>query len=188
MVKKVKKPVRAVEGRVATMRKLYIGIDNGVSSQGIGLIYSDGRVAYPKLPTIFQQDYTKAKKNITRIDGPKLDSILEVALVGIDAQEAIATVERPLVNPKMFKTTASALRCHEATLIVLENLGIPYQFIDSKEWQRVMLPKGTKGPAALKQASYDIGKRLFPRLVLKQKDADSLLIAEYTRRREQYKT
>ena len=70
---------------------------------------------------------------------------------------------------------------------MLEKLGIPYQFIDSREWQSVMLPKGTKGSDLLKKASYDIGKRLFPGLVEKQKDADSLLIAEFVRRREQYR-
>ena len=183
MVKKSKSQVSS------SMRRLYIGIDNGVSSQGIGLIYASGVVEYPKLPTIFQQDYTKTKKNITRLDGPKFLDLLDLALLREDlaSQSAIATVERPMVNPKMFKSTVSALRCHEATLIVLENLGIPYQFIDSKEWQKAMLPTGTKGPEALKKASYDIGKRLFPSLIDKQKDADSLLIAEYTRRREQYK-
>ena len=185
MVKKVKKKV--ARSLSSSMRSLYIGLDNGVSSQGVGLIYSDGRVLYPKVPTIFQQDYTKAKKNVTRIDGPKLLHLLGKTLENLSPQEAIATVERPMVNPKRFGATASALRCHEATLIVLESLGIPYQFIDSKEWQREMLPKGLKGPDLLKKASYDIGKRLFPQLVDKQKDADSLLIAEYVRRREQYR-
>ena len=169
-----------------SMRNLYIGIDNGVSNQGIGLIYASGNVYYPKFPTVSQQDYTKAKKNITRVDTPKLLRLLDFPN-GLDPQQMIATIERPMVNPKRFTATASALRCHEATITVLEALGIPYQFIDSKEWQREMLPKGTKGPEALKQASYDIGKRLFPGLVDRQKDADSLLIAEYVRRREQYR-
>jgi hypothetical protein len=47
-----------------------------------------------------------------------------------------------------------------------------------------MFPKGLKG-IELKKASMDIGIRLFPHLeevIIKQKDADGLLIAEWARR------
>ena len=59
-----------------------------------------------------------------------------------------------------------------------------YEYIDSKEWQKVLLQKGVKGPE-LKKASQDIGCRLFPKLkdiIIKQKDADGILIAEYCKR------
>ena len=49
-----------------------------------------------------------------------------------------------------------------------------------------MLPKGCKG-AELKAASKDVGIRLFPQhkeIIVKQKDADSLLIAEWARRND----
>lgn len=57
-------------------------------------------------------------------------------------------------------------------------------YCDSKHWQRILLPKGAKGPE-LKKASMDIGCRLFPeheKLIRKHKDADGLLIAEWARR------
>ena len=134
------------------------------------------------MPTKTQQDYTKKKKIITRVDLEKLEIILTmVTLEG----ECRAIIERPMVNPKMFKATGSALRALESVLIACEHLVIPIEFIDSKQWQRVMLPNGTKGTPELKKASRDIGIRMFPQfknLILKQKDADGLLIAEWGRR------
>ena len=77
----------------------------------------------------------------------------------------------------------SAIRALEATLIALEILEMPYEYIDSKEWQKGLLPEGLKGEA-LKPASLDVGRRLFPKIDFKGfADADSLLIAEYQRKR-----
>jgi hypothetical protein len=93
-------------------------------------------------------------------------------------------VERPYVNPQGFKASVSALRALEATLICIEFAGISYQYVDSRDWQKVMLPKGCKGPE-LKSASMNLGCRLFPKFVdniKHHKDADSLLIAEWARR------
>ena len=96
----------------------------------------------------------------------------------------LAILERPMVNPGRFKATISAIRCLEATVIALESLYIPYMYIDSKEWQRSMLPDGIKGAPNLKKASLDIGNRMWPSLMnSKMKDADSLLIAEYCKRK-----
>ena len=56
-------------------------------------------------------------------------------------------------------------------------------YVDSKEWQKVMLPKGVKGSEELKKSSLDIGNRLFPQFEEnKHKDRDSLLMAEWARR------
>lgn len=149
-------------------------IDNGVTGS-IGVISSDGTSAFLLTPTIKQQDYTKAKKNITRIDVPKLMQIV------MEHKPSMVYLERPMINPTRFTATISAVRCLEATLSVLESLEIPYQFIDSKEWQRGLLPSsGKKGTdsATLKQESHDIGIRLFPmhkELIHKHKDADGIL-------------
>jgi hypothetical protein len=100
-------------------------------------------------------------------------------------ENAIAVLERPLVNPGMFKATLSGVRALEATLVVLELLGIAIQYEDSKRWQQSLLPKGTKGSTELKKASKDIGIRLFPQhadTIKRQKDADGLLLGEYWRR------
>lgn len=163
--------------------KAYIGIDNGVT--GSIAFIGDGNSRMFRTPTHKEQSYTKKKAQITRIDWMGL----EVALANLvdswgNSKYIRVLIERPYVNPKGFKATASALRSLEATLIAVERYGLSYEYIDSKQWQKVMLPKGCKGDE-LKAASKDIGIRLFPEhkeIITKQKDADSLLIAEWARR------
>ena len=162
--------------------KTYIGIDNGVTGS-IGIIHVDESPAslYP-MPTFSQQNYTKTKANITRIHGKKLNQILKHYIF---SPGAFVVIERPMVNPGRFKATVSAIRALEATQIVLEDLELPYQFVDSKEWQRELLPAGCE-KEELKDASSDIGIRLFPHLkpeIEKQKDADAILMAEWARRK-----
>lgn len=159
--------------------KYYIGIDNGVSGT-IGIVgLVDGLKLFDKTPTKKEQDYTKAKKLVTRIDSAKLKE----SLLPYQNMNCIALLERPMVNPSRFVATASALRAWEATIVILEDLKIPYMPIDSKEWQKELLPKGTKGDD-LKAASKDIGSRLFPELKdFNHPDRDGILIAEYGRRK-----
>ena len=91
-------------------------------------------------------------------------------------------IERPMVNPKRFAASTSALRALEATLITVEDLDMAYQFVDSKQWQRVFFP-GVKGSGELKKASLQYGKQFFPSLGSKfEKDADGILIAEWGKR------
>lgn len=161
--------------------RYYIGIDNGVSGS-IGIVSEDRSVVeFFKTPVLSQQDYTKRKKNISRIDGVALAKRLGPYQVGEDITPFVY-VERPMINPGRFHSTISAARALEATLIVLELLRLPYGFIDSKEWQRELLPKGLKGTDELKKASLDIGCRLYPDITTKHPDRDGLLIAEYGRR------
>lgn len=162
------------------MSKYYIGIDNGVSGT-IAVLKPHGGIFFGKTPVKSQLSYTKVKKNITRIDVPAVIELLETLVNPIE--NSFALIERPMVNPGRFQATASALRACEATLIIIEALGIPYQYVDSKEWQKVMLPSGLKGPK-LKDASLQIGQRLFPSVKIKHTDYDGLLIAEYARRKE----
>jgi hypothetical protein len=162
--------------------KLYIGIDNGTSGT-IASLCSDGNSSFIQTPIKIEQSYTKTKANISRIDFPKLLDYLETLIK--DKQVMHVLIERPGINPGRFKTTLSAMRSLEATLIVLELLNLPFSYLDSKEWQKELLPSGIKGEE-LKKASLDIGCRLFPihsDLIKKHKDADSLLIAEYCRRK-----
>lgn len=155
--------------------KTYIGIDNGVT--GTITIIGDGKVIHFPMPVKSEQSYTKAKQNITRIDYRGLREVL--LRNGCTASGAFCLLERPMVNPGRFKATVSAIRALEATLIVLEQLSISFQYIDSKQWQKALLPQGLdKGD--LKKAAIDVARRLFPEI--KTKDADSLLIAEYARR------
>lgn len=158
--------------------KYYIGIDNGVSGS-IGVVNSNATVSHYYLtPTRLCLNYTKEAKNINRVCVVAMEKILSQF-----PSSSLVLLERPMVNPGRFAATASALRALEATLIVLERLGMPFVYIDSKEWQTPMLPKGIKGSDALKAASLDVGSRLFPHLQdLFKGDADGILIAENARR------
>lgn len=156
------------------------GIDNGVTGS-IGLIFSNGTKLFFKVPTIKEQNYTKTKKRLSRINFPELLAILEP----YKEQIQMCLLERPMVNPTRFQASCSALRALEATLIVLETLEIPLAYVDSKEWQTALLPKGIKGSKDLKVASKEIASRLFPHnkeAIIKHKDGDGILIAEFCRR------
>lgn len=161
----------------------FIGIDNGVTGT-IGIIDENGSSTFLKTPVFKQQDYTKAKKQVSRIRAEELFKILECE-IGKEG-ETMIMLERPLVNPQRWESTMSAMRSMEATIIIIELLGLPYEFLDSREWQKALLPKGVKGSAELKKASLEIGERLFPQhseLIDKHKDADGILIAEHCRRK-----
>lgn len=165
------------------MTSIYIGIDNGVTGS-IGIIGdSDELPQYLKTPVRKTLSYTKKKQFVTRVDVHGLRCIIAEVQRGVSCR-MVAVLERPMVNPTRFKASESALRALEATLIVLEGAGIAYQYIDSKEWQRALLPSGIR-KHELKIASMDVGMRLFPTLadeICAQRDADGLLIAEYAKR------
>lgn len=163
------------------MKKVFIGIDNGVSGS-IGIISPEGTFFF-KTPTFSEQDYVKKKANITRIEINELYIELKKMTDGYKPEQIQVALERPMVNPTRFKASISAVRALEATLTVIESLEFPYQFEDSKAWQKMLLPSGIKGTPELKKASLDIGNRLFPQHSENEhKDRDGMLIAEYLRR------
>lgn len=160
--------------------KYIIGIDNGTSGT-IGIIGPDG-THFIKTPIKKEQSYTKKKGNISRVLFHEMRRFL---MDNTEVNKRFAVLERPLINPGMFKTSMSAMRTLEAEVLILESLKIPYMYCDSKEWQKMLLPRGVKGSVELKAASKDIGCRLFPEheiLIKKHKDADGILIAEWARR------
>lgn len=162
-------------------QRTIIGIDNGCTGS-IGVISPDREPVFILTPSFKGQDYTKSKKTISRIDAPELQRMLREYTEGHESN-SIAYVERPMINPMRFSSSIVAARAYEATITVLETLRIPYQPVDSKEWQRYLLPSsGKKGTdsATLKKESMDIGIRLFPQyreLITKHKDADGILMA-----------
>lgn len=162
--------------------RTYIGIDNGATGS-VGIILQDGKVRFGAVPHKTEQSYTKKEQNVSRVDYAKFfDLLLDVKMNTKDLN-ILVLIERPYVNPKGFKATVSAMRSLEAVLIAVEMLALPHQYIDSKEWQKSLLPEGITGPKALKLASLQIGTRLFPQVESKHKDRDGLLIAEYARRK-----
>ena len=163
------------------MNKLYIGIDNGTSG-AIGIVSDDSTlIKWLPTPIKIELSYTKAKQNISRIDFPKLLILFEKEVLSYSIPVRVI-MERPRVNPQQFKTTMSAMRSLEATLIAVEQLKIPFSYIDSKEWQKELLPSGLKGKE-LKDGSKQVGKRLFPSIDFGKADCDAILIAEYARKK-----
>ncbi len=167
------------------MAKLYIGIDNGTSGT-IGILGEHNNI-FIETPIIKEQSYTKKKEMISRVDINRLYEILMTVMQYEECEpsDCMVVMERPLINPQMFKTSISASRTLEAELCVVEMLSMPHMYIDSKQWQREILPQGIKGSPELKKASKDIGKRLFPiheSLIDKHKDADGILIAYWARK------
>lgn len=161
------------------MKRVYIGIDNGTSGT-ISVIGDDIETQIYHTPIKKEQNYTKAKKTISRLDCKKF---LDIITQDKDA-DVVVVMERPLVNPTRFVATTTALRCFEAQLILVEMMKYRIIYIDSKEWQKEMLPKGVKGSDELKKLSLDIGNRLFPQFRdFKHPDRDSLLICEFARRK-----
>jgi len=158
--------------------RAFIGIDNGVTGS-VGILVEGLEPVGFKTPTKKVLNYTKQAKNVSRLEVNKFEELLQTHLPENKAG-VLCSIERPMVNPGRFQASLTAVRCLEATLNVLEKLAIPYEFIDSKQWQKALLPSGLKGDA-LKHASLDVGKRLFPS-VKHVKDADGILIAEWLRR------
>jgi|SRR3990167_2476731 len=164
--------------------KTYIGIDNGTT--GTITIINENTSVHFKTPIKKELSYTKKKQYISRIDYIQLGIIMAR---NIKQNDVFCLIERPMINPMRWKASMSAIRALETTLIYLEEHWIPYQYIDSKEWQKYFLPKNLKvkkkggrkiSTSELKEAVVDIARRLFPSI--KTKDADSVLIAEYARR------
>lgn len=164
---------------------ILIGIDNGVTG-ALCAIYNSFPVhviLLQETPVKKDKSYTKKPQNIHRIDHIELTKLLSRVK---ENGSVMAVIERAMVNPHAFKATQSALRALEAMLICLEMLDIPYEYIDSKEWQRKFLSSGITGRDQLKEASKQVGIDIFPNLcsiIEKHGDADSLLIAEYARRK-----
>jgi hypothetical protein len=152
----------------------YIGIDNGVTGS-IGILSPNGESKFFKTPVYKEASYTKEEKNISRVDVPELRKILG----GYPQEQTLVLLERPMVNPRRFTASMSALRALEATLIVIEEMGYTLRYVDSKEWQKVLLPK-ILGSEELKEASLELGKKLYPDLKFKS-DADSILMAHWAK-------
>jgi len=166
------------------MKKVYIALDNG-SSGSWAMIGLDIPL-FVKTPVKNCQSYTKTERHTDRLDWKKALRLLK-AWVGYakasDADLQIVLMERPMVNPGRFFSTVNAIRCLEATSVVLELLGLEYRFIDSKQWQHCLL-EGLHGED-LKKESAVLATKLFPectKYIEKHKDGDSLLMAEWNRR------
>lgn len=165
--------------------KIWIGIDNGTTGS-VGWVNSSGAHGLHRMPTKDGLNYQKKGQMITRIDMPALVQHLGIVLTRDDTSyilsEVTVIVERPFTMAYLTPAVANGMRAFEAVLIALELQQLPYQIVDSKQWQKPMLGTDLKGSDVLKRASLAKGKQLWPALNWKGwKDADGLLIAEWAR-------
>lgn len=155
--------------------KTFVGIDNGVSGAITIISENNAIILHEKTPVKKCLNYTKKKAFHNRVSFKHLANILKIA-----GNDTFCMIERPMINPGRWVASVSAMRCLEATEIILEELQIPYQFIDSKEWQKELLPSGLVKDE-LKRAADSVAKRLFPKQTIY--NSDSILIAEYCLRK-----
>lgn len=171
----MKRNRRVKHAELVEGERTFIGIDNGVTG-GVTILSQTGEViSHQNTPIKKCLNYTKKKAFISRVDGIKLKQLLEQA-----GSNTYCMIERPMVNPTRFTATLSALRCLEATETILEQLQIPYEFLDSKEWQKKLLPSGLKGDE-LKLAANSVAHRLFPKEHIV--NSDCILIALYCKQK-----
>lgn len=163
------------------MAAIIIAIDNGTTGT-ITLMGSAGTL-FESIPTK-KSLLGKAGKLVTRVDHEKLRDIIEGSYdVSALRAESHAYVERPFTG-RFLKQVLPGQRAFEAVIIVLEQLGIGFQVVDSREWQKPVLGK-VSGSANLKKASLLRGEQMFPahaQAIRTHGDADSLLMAYHFRR------
>ena len=178
---------------------VYIAVDNGVTGT-VGIIDKQGVGHLFPTPVKTALNYQKTKvKHITRIDVGAFRALLQPfiyksgSLYHTDNKLPIkVAIERPYTSTSSdgkgkfrinYDAMMSGMRALEATLIVLESLGLGYEFMDSKDWQKKQLPYISVAdkkdyPAKLKQVSREVGMRLYPNIDWsKFKDGDGILIA-----------
>jgi hypothetical protein len=151
-------------------------VDNGTSGS-VAVLGPDGSIFEPT--PVLECLHGKAGKIIKRLDHAAFKALLEAHC---DRAKTHVYLERPFTAGPMFITTSIlAARTYEATLVIIEQLGIGYTTIDSKEWQKPVLGD-IKGSPALKKASLLRGVQMFPAhaaAIKSHGDADGLLIAHH---------
>ena len=161
--------------------KVWIGIDNGISGS-IGYITEKGDWNFAKVPIKLTYSYTKDRQKLNRIDHESLKTMLISIINKSKDNNIICYIEKPYTDPNRYKASISGMRAYESVIVLLEQVGIAYETISSKLWQKEILP-GVKGSNDLKKASLETGKRLFPGIEkIKHSDYDGILIAEWMRR------
>lgn len=155
-----------------------IGIDNGTTGS-IGII-GPNHIRFLETPNK-KSILGKAKRVIMRIDHEQLLNLFSGILKDEYVSDVKAFIERPYTGT-FVNAMLPGQRAFEATLVCLEIKKIPYEVVDSKEWQKSIIGDSTKGSEALKAASLKIGASLYPNLsdvIEDHGDADGLLIARH---------
>ena len=133
-----------------------------------------------KAPKKLVKNYKKTG-NISRISWKSAVDLLNSWKSRSESVKVL--LERPMTNVGRYNAVVSGARAFEATLICLEMVGLDYEVIDSRHWQKHTIP-GIKGSKFLKEASANKARELFPehsQLINKHKDGDALLMCVWMR-------
>ena len=165
-------------------KPLIIGIDNGTTG-AIAVINNRGKcIRLSESPTFKYRSYNKEEKFITRIDKFTLTEILYVYKIRGNTSGICIVLERPMVNPGRFANSLIAVRAYEATLIALEENGLPYYSIDSRTWQHALFGKIENGNNEdLKKKAKILMQKKYSYInsLITNKTADALCIAHYAK-------
>ena len=162
--------------------------DNGTTGT-VGWIYGGGNYAdydMIEVPVKKRASFHKDPRSTTVIDVEKLKGTIRdwMEQGKLISKDVIAYRERPMINPKRWQASMSASRADEAETIMLEQMGIEDHYVDSKAWQRHVLPSSGKAGTTsdmLKAESMDIGLKEFKddpgivQCIRKHGDADGIL-------------
>ena len=175
---------------------IIIGIDNGVTGAVAVITNGNLRILVPT-PVLEVTDYQSTKEHrLHRIDHQKLKYFFSKyvqRVAGFD-KPAEVVLERPMINFRRFSASISAARSFEATLVILEQLGLPVKVVSSSFWQcnltkeellqgqkdtRKYLHKRTLTKDDNKQVYAEIAKHMFPDWAgqITNVNADAVLIA-----------
>lgn len=142
---------------------IYFGIDPGKSG-AISAIWDDG-----------QPFVSSCKLSDTEAD-------IVDWLRGFDLTDAMATIERVSSSPQMGVVSSFTFgRSYGFLRGLLTGLKIPYEEVAPVTWQKVMNAR-SKGN---KNITKERAQQLWPHLKITHANADSLLLAEYCRRKFQ---
>jgi len=167
-----------------------IGCDNGVTGTiGFLDLFPKGNMLMQygmiKTPVEFVPSINLSDKKTKQVNR----QMFKIAIDRFSPDTTVVLLERPYLNPRRFWASISAIKTITIQQIVLEDIGFKinktYFVIDSKEWQEELLPE-IHGSDALKKASLEVGKQLFPKIKIKHDDYDGILIAEWLRRQMEF--
>lgn len=188
-----------------------LGIDNGVSGS-FALMDPSGNIrVFSHVPTYKERKWTKPK--VKKLKSGVKHTYDYITLIDIDAFQRMLVpytsvitdihcfLERPAISYAAawsMKTSISAAMSWANVVYVLKRLQIPRTDVDSKDWQRILIPeamgennkeymktlKAGDRNKLLKEASDMNAKEIWPKFVGKELgDGDSINLCEYGRRK-----
>lgn len=161
---------KKIEENIAKDADVIFGLDNGATGTISCIIrYPDKKidVFFNKTFAKIENDYQKDQQKIARIDWMPLHDWFKDIIAkatrkfkkayDVSSPKIAIVMERPMINADRFKQSKNAARAFEATLIVIEMLGLKenYIIIDSKKWQHHFFGKNT-ALIDLKEASKNL--------------------------------